>query len=113
MGAAGDDPMSRRLLRLTCAHWTGDGCRALPGIPPRIRLQTRRYDLLKVTKLCTAVDKAGTPAILSGPNKGAAKPITPFTRPGDTQLLCYQARLAKKHMRSRAVVPRTRRTRAR
>lgn len=102
------DPLHHNVEHLLCYKATtqtklSNGVK-LPKFPKGIQVdvadqfQTRRYDLLKVTKLCTSVDKAGTPAILSGPNKGAAKPITPFTRSGDTQLLCYQARLAKKHI---------------
>jgi hypothetical protein len=67
--------------------------------------QTRRYDLLKVTKLCNPVDVApglssGTavqPTLLSGPSKGTPKPITAAGRwSPDERLVCYQARLATK-----------------
>jgi hypothetical protein len=61
------------------------------------QFQTRRYDLLKITKLCNAVDKSGSPTLLSGPDKGAAKPIAPATRlDTSAHLVCYQAKLAKK-----------------
>ncbi len=61
------------------------------------QFQTRRYDLLKVTKVCNAVDKAGTPVILAGPQKGAAKPITPAVRTTpDQHLVCYQVKRASK-----------------
>ena len=61
------------------------------------QFQTRRYDLVKVTKLCTPVDKAGAPTFLSGPGKGQPKTITPATRAvPDTHLVCYQAKLSTK-----------------
>jgi hypothetical protein len=61
------------------------------------QFETRRYDLVKVTKLCTPVDKAGAPSLLSGPGKGTPKAITPATRAvPDTHLVCYQAKLATK-----------------
>lgn len=61
------------------------------------QFQTRRYDLLKITKVCNAVDKAGTPALLAGPQKGAAKPISPAVRTTpDQHLVCYQIKVATK-----------------
>lgn len=74
----------------------------LPGLPKGTQVdvedqfQTRRYDLKKVTKLCNPVAKSGDPVLLSGPDKGVAKPIEPATieNPGH-YLLCYQAKLAK------------------
>ncbi len=61
------------------------------------QFQTRRWDLVKITKLCTPVDKAGAPTFLSGPHKGEPKTITPATRVvPDTHLVCYQAKLATK-----------------
>ena len=79
-----------------------DGTR-LPKFPKGIQVevadqfQTRLYDLVKITKLCNPVDKAGTPTLLAGPNKGEAKPIAPATRVADEpHLVCYQARVAKK-----------------
>ncbi len=83
----------------------------LPPFPKGIQVnvtdpfQTRRYDLLKVTKLCNPVDVApgiapGTavqPTLLSGPSKGTPKPITAAGRwSPDERLVCYQARLATK-----------------
>lgn len=61
------------------------------------QFQTRRYDLLKITKVCNAVDKAGTPTLLAGPQKGTAKPITPAVRTTPEQhLVCYQMKPATK-----------------
>jgi hypothetical protein len=83
----------------------------LPKFPRGIQVdvadqfQTRRYDLLKITKLCNPVDIAPVsssppvvhPTLLSGPNKGAPKPITAAGRwSPDERLVCYQARLATK-----------------
>jgi hypothetical protein len=63
------------------------------------QFQTRRYDLVKITKLCNPVDKKGTPVLLAGPSKGDAKPIEPATRVADEpHLVCYHARLATKHI---------------
>jgi len=80
----------------------------LPKFPKGIQvdvadqLQTRRYDLVKITKLCDPVDPAqGTPTLLSGPAKGEAKPLyherTGVRSPRrnlDEHLVCYKARLA-------------------
>ena len=64
--------------------------------------QTRRFDLRKITRLCTPVDKSGNPVIASGPNKGQPFPITasPIRHPADPYV-CYQAKLAK------ALIPQT------
>ncbi len=61
------------------------------------QFQTRRYDLKKITRLCTPVNKSGSPVIVSGPNTGQSFPITPapIRHPAD-HLVCYQARRAKK-----------------
>lgn len=57
---------------------------------------TRRYDLRKVTRLCTPVDKSGSPVVLGGPDEGDLKPITPATRKhAEQRLLCYGAKLAR------------------
>lgn len=60
-------------------------------------LQTRRYDLKRIAKLCTPVNKSGTPVYLSGPDEDQPKAIAPaaIRNPGD-RLLCYKATLAKK-----------------
>jgi hypothetical protein len=63
------------------------------------QFQTRRYDLKKITKLCSAVAKDEVPStpstILVGPDKGAPFPIQPagVDNP-DRHLVCYQAKLA-------------------
>lgn len=59
--------------------------------------QTRRYDLIKITRLCNPVDVSGTPVLLEGQDKGAAFPIvpTPIRNP-DAHLVCYRAKRAKK-----------------
>jgi hypothetical protein len=65
------------------------------------QFQTRRYDVKKVTKLCSAVAKDEDPStpstILAGPDKGAPFPIQPaeIDNP-DRHLVCYQAKLASK-----------------
>src|SRR5262245_41451819 len=80
----------------------------LPKFPKGIQVvvadqfQNRRYDLTKVTRLCNPVDKSGSPVVVSGPTKGQPVPITPSPiRHPDTQLLGYQAQLAK------ALIPQT------
>jgi hypothetical protein len=42
--------------------------------------QTRRYDLKRVTRLCTPLDKSGAPIVLSGPDKGTPKTICEMVR---------------------------------
>lgn len=81
-----------------------DGSR-LPTFPKGIQVdvsdqfQTRRYDLKKITKLCNPVGKSGDPVLLSGPDKGAPKPISPATiRHPDDHLVCYAATIAKKRI---------------
>jgi hypothetical protein len=77
----------------------------LPKFPKGIQVevidqfQSRRYDLKKITKLCTPVDKSGSPVLLGGPNVGAPFPITPaaIRHPSD-HLVCYQAKLATKQI---------------
>jgi hypothetical protein len=65
------------------------------------QFQTRRYDLKKITKLCSAVAKDEDPStpstILAGPDKGAPFAIQPaeIDNP-DRHLVCYQAKLASK-----------------
>src|SRR6185295_18971689 len=59
--------------------------------------QTRRYDLKRVTKLCTPVAKSGTPDYLDGPDKETDKAIesASIRNPND-RLICYKATLATK-----------------
>ena len=63
----------------------------------------RRYDLKKITKLCSAVakdeDPSTPPTILSGPDKGAPLSIEPaeIDNP-DRHLVCYQAKLASREI---------------
>jgi hypothetical protein len=65
------------------------------------QFQTRRYDLKKITKLCSAVAKDEVPStpstVLAGPDKGAPFAIGPaeIDNP-DRHLVCYQAKLASK-----------------
>jgi hypothetical protein len=65
------------------------------------QFQTRRYDLKKITKLCSPVAKDESPSapstILAGPNKGAPFAIQPAAIDNpDRHLVCYQAKLASK-----------------
>ena len=91
----------------------------LPKFPKGIQVevadqfQTRRYDLVKITKLCNPVDKAGTPTLLAGPNKGDAKPITPATRVARRAPGLLPGALATKAIAQRAAARRPRATRAR
>jgi hypothetical protein len=63
------------------------------------QFESRRYDLVKVAKFCTPVDKSGTPVILSGPLKLTPKPLEPAViGTPDAHLLCYKAKLAKKEI---------------
>jgi hypothetical protein len=79
-----------------------DGARA-PRFPHGVQVdaedqfQARRYDLLKVTKLCNPVAKSGSPVILSGAQRGTPKPIEPaLVGDPDSQLVCYRARRARR-----------------
>lgn len=79
-----------------------DGTR-LPRFPRGIQVdvadqfQTRRYDLLRIEKLCAPVAKSGSPLFLSGPDAGTPKAIGGSTVDNpNTYLACYRARLARK-----------------
>ena len=81
-----------------------DGSR-LPKFPKGLqvnvadRFETRRYDLKKVTRLCTPAETSGTPLVTSGPDKGVPVPVTPapIRRP-DEQLLCYRVKVATRYV---------------
>lgn len=73
----------------------------LPAFPKNTQvvvedaLQTRRYDLKKVTRYCEPAELSGAPRILQGPNKGSVFPIAPATvAVPSARLTCYQATLA-------------------
>jgi hypothetical protein len=75
----------------------------LPAFPHGMQVvvedqfQTRRYDLRKITKLCTPVDVSGSPVLLGGPDRGQPFPITPATiRNPDGYLVCYKAARSRK-----------------
>jgi hypothetical protein len=92
------DPVHHNLEHFLCYQAKAE-TKLAKGIQVDVadQFQTRRYDLLKVTKVCNAVDKAGTPTFLSGPTKGDPKPITAAVRTTpDQHLVCYQAKLASK-----------------
>jgi hypothetical protein len=92
------DPVHHNLEHFLC-YQAKTQAKLAKGIQADVadQFQTRRYDLVKITKLCTPVDKAGAPSFLSGPNKAQPKTITPATRVvPDTHLVCYQAKLATK-----------------
>ncbi len=63
------------------------------------QFQARRYDLKKVSKLCTPVAKGEDPSdpsrLLSG--SGGAMPVAPASRRHPERVLvCYKAKLARK-----------------
>jgi len=92
------DPVHHKLEHFLCYQAQAE-TKLAKGIQVAVvdQFQTRRYDLLKITKVCNAVDKAGTPTLLSGSHKGDAKPITPAVRATpDQHLVCYQAKRASK-----------------
>jgi hypothetical protein len=65
------------------------------------QFQTRRYDLKKITKLCSPVAKDENPStpstILAGRDKGTPFVIQPAAIGNpDRHLVCYQAKLASK-----------------
>jgi hypothetical protein len=75
------DPVHHNLEHFLCYQATAE-TKLAKGIQVDVtdQFQTRRYDLVKITKVCNAVDKAGRPTLLSRPHKGDAKPITPVVR---------------------------------
>ena len=121
---AAPDPLHHNLEHFLCYKANAqkklaDGT-ALPKFPKGIQVdvedqfQTRRYDLVKITKLCNPVDKAGTPTLLSGPNKGDAKPITPAMRGSPTNTSSVTRRGSRRsRSRRRAAARRPRATRGR
>ena len=59
------------------------------------QFQTRRYDVGKISKLCTPTDKSGTPLYLKGTHQGQPATITPATVRHPTEnLLCYKVKAA-------------------
>jgi cysteine-rich repeat protein len=61
------------------------------------QFQTRRYNLRRLTRLCSPVDKSGSPIFQSGASRGAPKPISPaMIRHPLVHLACYRAGLAKR-----------------
>lgn len=75
----------------------------LPKFPKGLQVevvdafQSRRYDLKRVTKYCQPTDKSGSPSLLSGPDKGAPKPIAPaLQKHAEARLVCYQAKASRK-----------------
>ncbi len=75
----------------------------LPRFPRGIQVnvvdqfQTRRYDLVRIDKLCAPVAKSGSPLFLAGPNSGTPKVISSSTIDNpETHLVCYRARMARK-----------------
>lgn len=82
---------------------------AAPAFPKGVQVemadhfQTRRYDLKKISRVCLPVFKSGTPVELK---TGAPKPITPaVVRHPGSQLVCYQAKLAKSTIAQNACGP--------
>jgi hypothetical protein len=87
---------------------TFDGAPA-PAFPKGVQVemadhfQTRHYDLKKISRVCLPVFKSGTPVELK---TGAPKPITPTdVRHFESQLVCYQAKLAKSTIAQNACGP--------
>lgn len=70
-------------------------------------VQTRRYDLGRVTKVCNPVDKSGDPVLRTGPQRGTPWPIEPATvRDREPHLVCYAAKAAKRRIEQDACGPR-------
>jgi|GEM_PF-2982953 len=92
-------PVPTSLDHFLCYDVKLEGQRLPKGLQVTVSDQfqsDRRYDLKKITKLCTPVDKSGNPTIHKGPNRGTPFPITPATIGSpDEHLLCYQAKPAK------------------
>lgn len=58
----------------------------------------RRYDLMRITRLCNPVKKTGTPVFLNGPQRDDPKPLSPAPafKHAEAHLVCYAAKIAKK-----------------
>jgi glucose/arabinose dehydrogenase len=95
----------RLCYRVRVQSRLSDGTR-VPTLPRKIQVDvvdqfdgaaTRRYDLRRVTRLCSPVAKSGSPVFLSGDSRGSAKTITPaVVENPDVHLLCYGATLARR-----------------
>jgi len=79
-----------------------DGTR-LPGMPKRTQVEvvagarSARYDLTRVTRVCSPTGLAGDPVLLEGVNAGQPLAVTPAAvRHADVHLVCYHARLARR-----------------
>lgn len=101
------DPMMHSVDHFLCYR-----AKTETKLPKRIQasvgdaLQTRRYDLKKVTKLCLPVAKSGNPVFLSGSNTGQPKPISAATIHNPTDhLLCYKATLARREVPQNGCIP--------
>ena len=77
--------------------------RPAPDFPKGIQVevsdqfQSRRYDLTRITRLCSPVAKSGEPFYLEGPNQGTPFPLEPAEIRNPTRhLVCYRAKRAKK-----------------
>lgn len=69
-------------------------------------IQTRRYDLKRVTKLCTPVEKSGQPLVLSGGAQGEPFSLEPAgIRNPESPLVCYRATPAKRHIEQEGCGP--------
>jgi hypothetical protein len=74
------------------------------------RFQTRRYDLLAVTKVCRPVDEssdaASPPSILRGSAVGSTKPVenAAIRDPGQA-FVCYRAKLSTRYVRQAGCGP--------
>ncbi len=69
-------------------------------------IQTRRYDLGKITKVCNPVDKSGDPVLRTGPQRGTPWPIDAATaRDREPHLVCWSAKAAKRTIAQSACGP--------
>jgi hypothetical protein len=110
-GVPAPDPGTLNLDHFVCYKAKAERALAngasLPPFPKGMQvevadqLQTWRYDLRKLTKLCDPVAKGedpGDPAlVLSGPSHGTPMPVEPASRRHPAlHLVCYKAKLARK-----------------
>jgi hypothetical protein len=86
----------------------GTGRRPPPGTQLELgdAFQTRRYDLLALSRVCLPVAKSGSPGWLRGPRAGEPVEIAPATvRHGELGYACYRVERARRHIAQRACGP--------
>lgn len=91
------DPGVHPRDRYLCHEATADALVRGVQLTVRDRFQERRYELRRVTAVCSAASFSGSPSIATGPASGTVFPIVPRPpRNRVSRLVCYSARLARR-----------------